>query len=236
MTSIAFRMTRHGLALLAALTCAVPVLAENSPELVPVTRNRLCVTEGAMQTLPDGKLSISVAKTRAVLATSGSQAIETRFTYLGPTVEMAPLRSGEIRQQFGLKLRAADGCNLVYAMWRFAPKSSLIVSVKSNPGLHTSRACGNSGYRNVSPRSVMPVEAPQPGATHRLAARLDGTALHVFVDGNLVWDGELGPDALGLDGPVGIRSDNARLELSVAAPAQTEQQHACPTPGGAEEE
>ncbi len=148
-------MTRHGLALLAALTCAVPVLAENSPELVPVTRNRLCVTEGAMQTLPDGKLSISVAKTRAVLAASGSQARSRRASPISVLPSrMAPLRSGEIRQQFGLKLRAADGCNLVYAMWRFAPKPSLTVSVKSNLGLHTSKACGNVGYRNVSHRGA----------------------------------------------------------------------------------
>jgi len=106
-------------------------------------------------------------------------------------------------------------------MWRFAPKPSLIVSAKSNPGLHTSRACSTSGYRIVTPRSLTPVGAPQIGTTHRLAAALEGTVLHVFVDGNLVWDGELDQEALDFDGPVGIRSDNARLELSLFAPPQT---------------
>jgi hypothetical protein len=120
-------------------------------------------------------------------------------------------------------------------MWRFAPKPSLTVSVKSNPGLHTSKACGSSGYRIVTPRSLTPVEAPQIGATHRLAAALDGTALHVFVDGNLVWDGELDREALNFDGPVGIRSDNARLELLLFGPPQTGER-VCPTPGDAEEE
>ena len=236
MAAIAFRMTRHGLALLAALICAVPGRADNlSSELTPVTRSRLCVTEGTLESLPDGRFSVSVAKMRAVLAEPGPQAIEARFTYLGPTAEIAPLRSGEMRQQFGLKLRAADGCNLVYAMWRFAPKPSLVVSIKSNPGLHASKACGNSGYRNVSPRSAVPVEAPQIGTTHRLAAALDGTALAVIVDGRLVWDGELGPEALLADGPVGIRSDNAHIALSLFAPSQAGQQ-ACPTPGGAQEE
>jgi hypothetical protein len=221
--------------LFAVLICAAPACADNSSALMPVTPSRLCVTEGALGTLPDARLSINEAKLRAVLATSGPQAIEARFTFLGPTVETASLRSGGIRQQFGLKLRAADGCNLIYAMWRFAPKPSLIVSVKSNPGLHSSRTCGNSGYRIIAPRSLTPTEAPQIGTTHRLAAVLDGSVLHVFVDGNLVWDGELDQEALNFDGPVGVRSDNARLELSLFGPSQMGER-GCPTPGDVEEE
>ena len=151
----------YGLALFAALASAAPGRADDlSPQLEPVTRSRLCVTEGALEALPDARLSVGVAKLRAVLAASGPQAIAARFTYLGPTAETAPLRSGAVRQQFGLKLRAADGCNLVYAMWRFAPEPSLVVSVKSNPGLHTSDACGISGYRIVKPQHLAPVEAP----------------------------------------------------------------------------
>ena len=228
-------MTRRGSALVAALICALPARADNSPKLMQVAPNRICVTEGTMKTLPEARLLVSDAKLRAVLATSGPQAIEARFTLLGPTAEIAPLRSGEIRQQFGLKLRAADGCNVIYAMWRFAPKPSLVVSVKSNPGLHTSKACGTSGYRTASPRSQTPVEAPQIGTTHRLAATLDGTALHVFVDGNLVWAGELDRKVLDVDGPVGIRSDNARLEVSLFAPPPTGER-ACPASHAVEEE
>jgi hypothetical protein len=81
----------------------------------------------------------------------------------------------------------------------------------------------------------VPVEAPQIGTTHRLAAALDGAALRVFIDGRPVWDGELGPEALAVDGPVGIRSDNARLELTLFAPPQTGQE-TCPKGDGAEEE
>ena len=165
----------------------------------------------------------------------GPQAIEARFIYLGPTAEIAPLRSGAVRQQFGLKLRAADGCNLIYAMWRFAPQPSLVVSVKSNPGLHASKACGNAGYRNISPRHVAPVEAPQIGATHRLAAALDAGALRVLIDGKPVWDGEVDAEAFAADGPVGIRSDNARLELTLFAPPPAGQD-ACPKSDGTEEE
>ena len=118
-----------------------------------------------------------------MIAAPGGQEIEARFVYLGPTAETAPLRSGAIRRQFGLKLRAADGCNLIYAMWRFAPEPALVVSVKSNFGLHTSRACGAAGYRNVTPRRQRPVEAPEIGVPHRLAAALDGEALRVRIDG-----------------------------------------------------
>jgi hypothetical protein len=46
------------------------------------------------------------------------QAVEARLTYLGHTRDVARLGSGAMREQFGLKLRAHDACNLVYAMWR----------------------------------------------------------------------------------------------------------------------
>ena len=39
--------------------------------------------------------------------------------------------------------------------------------------------------------------------------------MKVFTDNSLVWEGSLGPDALSFDGPVGIRSDNARLQLDL---------------------
>jgi len=236
MSGIRSRATWHGVLLFAALVSGTPGRSDDSPpELIPVKRSRLCVTEGALKVLPDARLSVSVAKLRAVLAAPGMQAIEVRFIYLGPTAETAPLGSGAVRRQFGLKLRAADGCNLVYAMWRFAPQPSLIVSVKSNPGLHASGACGISGYRTVNPRRLVPVDAPEVGTMHRLAALLNGAALRVAIDGRSVWEGELGPEALAADGPVGIRSDNARLELALYAPPDT-RQDACPEPNGAEEE
>jgi hypothetical protein len=136
-----------------------------------------------------------------------------RFTYLGSTGNEAPLASGEMRRQFGLKLRAQDACNLVYAMWRIEPESRLVVSVKSNPGEHTSAQCGNRGYQNIKPGRSVPVPALSSGSTHTLRAEMNGSELHVFADNSLVWEGSVGPDALAFDGPVGIRSDNARLQI-----------------------
>ena len=99
-----------------------------------VARANLCVTEGAIEELPGERLSVSVSKMRAYVNAFTPQLVEGRFTYLGPTENEARLGSGELRRQFGLKLRAQDACNLVYAMWRIEPESKLVVSVKNNPG------------------------------------------------------------------------------------------------------
>ncbi len=136
-----------------------------------------------------------------------------QFIYLGGTPNEAPLASGEMRRQFGLKLRALDACNLVYAMWRIEPESKVVVSVKSNPGQHTSAQCGNRGYQNIKPSHSTPVPTLNPGDTHTLRAEMNGGEMRVFADKSMVWEGSVGPDALAFDGPVGVRSDNARLQI-----------------------
>jgi hypothetical protein len=127
--------------------------------LIPVPRANLCVTEGVIDELPGQRLSVSVPKMRAYLNAFTPQVVEAHFTYLGSTGNEARLGSGELRRQFGLKLRAQDACNLVYAMWRIEPESKLVVSVKSNPGQHTSAECGNRGYRNVSEQFLLAATA-----------------------------------------------------------------------------
>jgi hypothetical protein len=111
-----------------------------------------------------------------------------------------------------------DACNLVYAMWRFSPKNEVVVSVKSNPGMHESSQCGNKGYTNIKQsRLHAPVPEVKDGSKHILYAKLDGQKMTVAADGKVVWEGTIGPDALAFDGPVGIRSDNVRLELELFA-------------------
>lgn len=187
----------------------------SSPKLVPVSRENLCVTEGTIEEMPGGRLAVTVSKMRAYLNASTPPMVEAHVTFLGGTANEARLGSGELRRQFGLKLRAADSCNLVYAMWRIDPESKLVVSIKSNPGQHTSAECANHGYRNIKPRHSIPVPALRSGDTHTLRAEMNGDELHVFADNSLVWEGPLGPDALLFDGPVGIRSDNAHLQLEL---------------------
>jgi hypothetical protein len=185
--------------------------------LAAVSRANLCVTEGAIEELPGGRLSVSVPKMRAYVNAVTTQEVEAHFTYLGSTGNEARLGSGELRRQFGLKLRAQDACNLVYVMWRIEPEAKLVVSVKSNPGQSTSSQCANRGYRNIKPRQSRPVPVLQSGATHDLRAELKGGELKVFADNGLVWEGSVGTDTISLNGPVGIRSDNARLQLELRA-------------------
>jgi hypothetical protein len=185
--------------------------------LAPVAKTNLCVTEGALEALPGQRLAVNVPKMRAYVNAYTQPVAEVRFTYLGSTGNEAPLASGEMRRQFGLKLRAQDACNLVYAMWRIEPESKLVVSVKSNPGQHTSAQCSNHGYQNIKPRRSSPVSTLSPGETHTLRAQMRGAEMEVFADNALVWEGPIGPEALAFDGPVGIRSDNARLQIDLQA-------------------
>ncbi|WP_257458990.1 hypothetical protein [Archangium lipolyticum] len=196
-----------------------------------VQPKRMKVTQGKLEPLPDGRLVIDSPKVRAVVpsreepktralmastrAPEEARVAELRFTYLGATREQEPLQSGELRRQVGLKLRARDGCNVVYVMWRIEPKAGLVVSVKHNPGMRRSDDCGNSGYQTVKPRSKAPVPRLEPGDDHTLRAELEGTALTVRVDGKPVWEGTLPEEVLTFDGPVGLRSDNGRFQVEL---------------------
>jgi hypothetical protein len=151
--------------------CLSADLGFSGARLMPVSREGLCVTEGAIEELPGQRLSVNVPKTRAYVNVLTPQNVEARFTYLGSTGNEARLGSGELRRQFGLKLHAQDACNLVYAMWRIERQSKLVVSVKSNPGQHSSAECGNRGYRNVKPRRGVPVSVLRSGDTHDLRAK-----------------------------------------------------------------
>jgi hypothetical protein len=197
-----------------SLTAARPF---PTAQLVQVPRANLCITEGAIEQAPGQRLSVAVPKMRAYLNALTPPTVEADFTYLGSTGDEARLGSGELRRQFGLKLRAQDACNLVYAMWRIEPQSKLVVSIKTNPGQHTSTECGNRGYRNVKPVRSKPVPALRPGEAHSLRAEMNGEEMKVFADNVLVWEGSVGPEALSFDGPVGMRSDNARLQIELRA-------------------
>lgn len=102
-------------------------------------------------------------------------------------------------------------------MWRIEPESKLVVSVKTNPGEHSSAECGNRGYRNIKPRLSHGFAPARAGQVRTLRAELNGGEMKVFIDQSLVWEGPLGEDIRGMQGPVGIRSDNARLQIGLTA-------------------
>jgi hypothetical protein len=170
----------------------------------------LCVTSGTL-VASGSELSVESPEFRAVVAGASDADAELRFTYFGPTAEVARLGSGRVRNQIGLKMRAQDPCNLVYAMWRIDPGPELTVQVKRNAGQRTSAECKNRGYRTIRPARSAPMPEVMPGSTHLLRAAIDESELSVWADDRLVWQGGLGDDVLDLEGPVGLRSDNARF-------------------------
>jgi hypothetical protein len=186
-----------------------------APEARGEGRGKLRATQGALKSEADGQVRVETPKMRAVASGTTGAVTELRFTYLGPTEEQQPLASGELRRQLGLKLRARDGCNVVYVMWRLAPKPGLVVSLKRNPGQSTSAECGNRGYSTVRPERQARVPELKSGEAHVLRAELEGRALRIRVDGASVWEGELPAEALTFDGPPGVRTDNARVDMQL---------------------
>ena len=198
------------------LAPAQPLRAE---ELQRAPAGKWRVTRGKIEALSDGRARVREPKMRAVVPDTDGDEAELRFTYLGPSEGSAPLASGEMRRQIGLKLRAADGCNLLYVMWRIEPKAQLVVSLKSNPGMTTHRQCGARGYKNLVARAGTQPAAIAPNLEHRMHAKLDGRILRVWIDRALAWEGDVGDETLKLHGPVGVRSDNGRFDFELLARA-----------------
>src|SRR4051794_10850143 len=206
-------MTNRTLLLTAllAVLAPIPTLAgARAPHFRGVGLGRLDVTAGAVMETA-AWLQTRSGEMRATENDGGRHAATARlrFRLLGASDEVVPLGSGLVRQQIGLKLRAADPCNLVYVMWRTAPDSRIAIFVKRNPGQTTSAECGNRGYTDVA---TVPAAGAADGGEHVLEARTRRTAdgglrLTVLTDG-VVWDRELLPAALvgGLEGPIGVRS------------------------------
>lgn len=200
---------------------AAPRHAGGKVEVKPVAPDALCVTKGTV-VKKDGAVAIDDAAVRAVAPGSSGEAGELRFTYRGPTAETSRLQSGNVVEQIGLKLRAADGCNLVYVMWRLDPKPKLDISVKLNPGKKTHKECGADGYVKVKPaKGKLPgVPVLAIGDVRTLKAEIIGDELTVWIDELISWRGNLPEAARALDGPAGIRSDNFAFELvSFSAPS-----------------
>jgi hypothetical protein len=170
------------------------------------------VTDGKIEGASGKHLKVSTKEMRATLKFTTEQSATVKFTYLGPTQQIAQLGSRKVPSQFGIKLRAHDDCNAVYVMWHFAPDQRIAVSVQRNPGKRTHAECLDHGYiNNIKPRIAdltQPVAVNQP---HELTASMSGSDLTVTADKKLVWWGDLGAVALAFSGPVGLRSDNARV-------------------------
>ena len=166
----------------------------------------MCVTKGAL-----AQARVEVPTFRAVAPGHAGDAAAIRVTVRGTSDHERALAGGQDRRQLGLKLRAADGCNLVYVMWRLDPRPELEVSIKRNPGAHTSAECGADGYTKIKPDGALEPPPLADGAPHTLQAELAAATLTAWIDGRVTWQGHL--DATGLTGPAGLRSDNLSFSL-----------------------
>ena len=203
-----------GAIVLAMTACASHADASPEVTLHPVEPGMLCVTRGS---IASGE--IHEPTTRAFALGSHGDAAQLTFTFGGDSEHARELASGQLRRQLGLKLRAADSCNVVYVMWRLDPRPELEVSVKYNPGKRTHDECGAEGYTKVRASRHAAVPALDPGSSHVLRAEIRGDDLYVWIDGALAWHGPLPDEARALAGPAGLRTDNVRLSaLELAVP------------------
>lgn len=186
--------------------------------LTAVPAADLCITHGTADATV-GQV-IADPSYRAVAPGTSGEAASLTFTYAGATEDASALASGKVRRQLGLKLRAENGCNLVYVMWRLDPSPKLDVSVKLNPGAKDHEDCGADGYTKVKPTRSTPVPHLSPRTQHTLQAELRGAELIAWIDGKLAWRGVLPKAAAALHGPAGVRSDNLvyALDAFSAAP------------------
>ncbi len=179
----------------------------------------VCITKGSADATIGSV--IGDPSFRAVAPHTTGEAASLTFTYGGATEEASALASGKVRRQLGLKLRAENGCNLVYVMWRLDPKPKLEVSVKLNPGAKDHGDCGADGYTKVKPTRSTTIPHLSPRTQHTLQAELRGSELIAWIDGTLAWRGVLPAKAAQLHGPAGVRSDNLVYSLDAFEAATT---------------
>jgi hypothetical protein len=176
---------------------------------IEAVREGLCVTKG------HGAIGTKITDptVRAVARGTAGDAAALTFVFHGDSETTRELANGKPRRQVGLKLRAENGCNLLYVMWRLDPKPEIEVSLKRNPGAKTHKDCGAGGYTKIKPaKHEVPPEL-ELGAKHTIKASITGSELSAWIDDQLVWQGTLPDEANELRGPAGLRSDNLAYDL-----------------------
>ncbi len=191
---------------IALAACASGSDAARPEPHLPERAAALDITHGALRS----------ASVRGVARASHGDRAAMQLRYHGPTRDVSALASGTTRRQVGLKLRAADSCNVIYVMWRITDPA-ITVQVKSNPGRTQHTECGIDGYRRVRPSRQRRPALPVVGHEHALVAAIDGDELTVWLDHAEVWRGVLPVEARALHGPAGFRADNVDVDVSLFA-------------------
>jgi hypothetical protein len=215
------------LALLALAACSADSAVEANTGKGKVKRVKrpiaelkadLCVTTGA------AKIGAKVSKNamRAVAKGTDGDAAQMVFTYQGEAEDKKELASGEVRRQIGLKLRAENGCNLIYVMWRLDPKPMIVAQTKVNPGAKDHKGCGSNGYKWVKASEQQTPPALVVGTKYTLRAEIENEELAVYIDDAVYWRGKLPAEVRDLQGPAGMRSDNLAFDLHAFSAASSD--------------
>ncbi len=179
----------------------------------------LDVTLGTVTERSDGFLSVHGPKARSIQRVERhglTQAECICFEYGGVSRDTAPLNSGRIVTQIGLKLLAMDSCNLCYVMWRIEPVEEIVVSIKRNPGRARHVECGSGGYTILSRQRVgqnESIPSARDGRQHSLQAEIEKSSRNeyriiVSADRSRLMIPVPEKYFSGLTGPPGFRSDN----------------------------
>ena len=121
----------------------------------------------------------------------------------------------------GLKMLVSNSCNLLYFVWRIEPEEKLMVTLKRNPGQTLHKECGARGYHHVAGDYFSKYGlTAKDRKTHKLLVKIyeinQVPAYSVWVDQQKIQSGTIDPDLLGgIDGPVGIRSDNGKFTFKL---------------------
>lgn len=183
-------------------------------EPIDTPRSDLRVSLGTISQTKSGYLTVIGPKERAVRTSGTHSKALLRFRYRGPSEKTAPLDSGAVIQQIGLKMRAMNTCNLLYIMWRIKPTEEIYIAIKRNTGKSKYADCGANGYivlRRVPLKPLGITATTQK--TCRLGASVTETAgkyrCEVTIDGRQIWSGDIDAKLMAdINGPVGFRSDN----------------------------
>ena len=165
---------------LALALCQVQVFAQSA---MAFDSSQVCVTNGEIFRQSPDEFLVESPSSRAFAKASDDRFGVIEFEYLGPTDEDAPLASGRIVRQLGVKLRARDSCNVIYVMWTTAPESLVQVSTKFNPNKSTHAHCGAKGYKLLHESKPGDVAAIRVAEPRRLEAALKERNLTVKIDG-----------------------------------------------------
>jgi hypothetical protein len=147
--------------------------------------------------------SVETPTSRADIPSHSGEYLEVKIRYLGPTDQKELFADGTYQEQVGIKLRSANGCNVIYVMRRIAPNPSISVSIKSNPGLVS--VCGDKGYTMIKSIPVLP---PKLFSEFVLNATIVNNEIRVLLDNKEIIKAKI-PDTI--KGDAGIRTDNTKI-------------------------